>query len=104
MHRRRANFTGASLRNAKLKDAFLTEADCTDAVRGGATLQGAMINKVTLVRSDLSGVTGLTEKQLSRARLDASCVLPDGLTLPEAAKPAHHSPHFSPKPEPPKPE
>lgn len=98
----RADLTGASLRGAKLKDAFLTEANFTDAVLTGATLQGAMINKVTLVRCDLSFVTGLTEKQLSRARLDDSCRLPDGFTLPEAAKPAHHSPHFAPKPDAPK--
>jgi len=75
---RRTNLSKASLRKANLSkadfsNAILREADFEDAILEGTIFKGA----------DLSGAKNLTKDQLSKAILDHTTVLPEGISLSE---------------------
>lgn len=91
---RKANLTGANLRGGQLQEAELDGAnltgaclkfaDLTEADLRGANLTGANLRKANLERADLQsanleGVEGLTQDQLSQAKL-CRTTLPDTLS------------------------
>lgn len=57
----------AVLHGAKLNAANLTGANLSRARLTGAELKGSNLTRANLDRADLSGATGLTQKQLDRA-------------------------------------
>ena len=68
----RSNLQGAFLYRANLQETSLEQANLQDAFLSEASLQGA-----NLYKANLQGVTGLTEEQLSQAKL-CMTILPDG--------------------------
>jgi uncharacterized protein YjbI with pentapeptide repeats len=73
---RRTDLSGASLKRANLagadfSNAIFRDADFEDAILDGTILKGA----------DLTGVKNLTQSQLSKAILDETTKLPDGLSI-----------------------
>ena len=75
-----ANLGGADLRGARLTGTNMIRGSLQKARLGGADLSGAVLIRLHIEGTDLSGVTGLTQEQLSRACADAATVPPDGLT------------------------
>lgn len=67
-----SNLQGAFLYRVNLQDTSLEQTNLQDAFLSEANLQGA-----NLYKANLQGVTGLTEEQLSQAKL-CMTVLPDG--------------------------
>lgn len=82
---RRADLTGVNLEAgpfpSMLKSAFLTCASLVHAELGNTALDGADLTGADLRDADLSGVTGLTKKQLHGAWIGPQTLLPDDLKL-----------------------
>jgi len=101
-----AQLQGAKLRAAQLQDAQLDHAQLEGAQLQGAQLQGANLQHANLSGAqmgrhhvfttnlkgaNLSGATGLTQAQINECLTDASTVLPEGLTRPDATRRAANS-------------
>jgi uncharacterized protein YjbI with pentapeptide repeats len=71
----RANLTRANLARADFTNAIFRGADFKDAILDGTVLRGA----------DLTDATNLTSSQLRKAILDETTILPEGLSLRDAA-------------------
>ncbi|MFJ9021647.1 pentapeptide repeat-containing protein [Streptomyces sp. NPDC102259] len=82
---KRAYMRCASLHNAHLEGARLQEVNLKHAALRRAHLQGADITGARLAKADLrgadlTGVVGAELKQLKKARIDESTILPDGFS------------------------
>jgi uncharacterized protein YjbI with pentapeptide repeats len=87
-----ANLSGATLHHAKLEYARLEGADLSYASLGMADLRGASLSRANLsntrlgrailFRATLLESTGLTQKQLDKAKGDKDTELPQGLSRP----------------------
>jgi uncharacterized protein YjbI with pentapeptide repeats len=73
---RRTDLSSASLKRANLRGA-----DFSHAIFRGADFEDAALDGTILKGADLTGVRNLTRAQLSRAVLDESTKLPDGISL-----------------------
>lgn len=84
MPRLTLNLAGARIRKtdlsfADLSRANLSRADLSHAILRGANLSDAILDGTILVGTDLREVRNLTWKQLRKAVLDDSTMLPDYL-------------------------
>jgi hypothetical protein len=73
------NLKLANLNGAILSSAILSRVDLTGAYLGGANLSGASLNGTNLTGANLSGAVGITEQQISQAKLNET-TMADGST------------------------
>ena len=72
---------GIDLEDARLSGADLEGASLRGADLEGADMSGADLDGLDLRGADLTGTTGLADRHLETACLDADTVLPPGLTV-----------------------
>lgn len=83
---RHANMSLAQLNGANLRGTDLAGATLRGAVLDEADFSGSNLLSTDLRETDLSGVRGLTQLQIAKARADSSTRLPSGLRLPRREK------------------
>jgi hypothetical protein len=77
-----AHLEHATLVGAHLENASLDEANLKGTNLGDAHLKDARLTRAHLEGADLTGVEGLTQKQIEEALGDAETKLPEGLSRP----------------------